>query len=177
MIPVEKEVQIHKMVMAGTPTAEIASLMEVSDSTVKRIKMAIAMSADVPEEKLARVRLLTTVGIGHEAISARMKMPVEVVRAIRRAQLLVSSYTKNPPACPTCGQVILPKEERGEHETTEIPRHIDAIHAAELFVLADDVIGLAKANTVRNVLFYDIADRAERLLETLTGVKDAEESD
>jgi len=175
MIPIQKETQIHKMIFAGAPTGEIAEAMGVSASTVRRIRVAIRLSENVESRRKARVRLLTMGGLSQEAISAKLKLPVNVVKAIKRTQFLLASVVESPHPCPTCGNVMLPDEKENEHEITETPKYIRAFHATELFILADEVVGLAKAETVRNMLFYDIADRAERLLANITGENYAEE--
>jgi hypothetical protein len=70
---------------------------------------------------------------------------------------------------------MLPVDTEDEHYLTPPPEFVKREHAQALFALADEVVGLSKANTVRNMLFYDIADRMERLLATIIGEDYAEE--
>jgi hypothetical protein len=70
---------------------------------------------------------------------------------------------------------MLPINAEKEHAFTTPPASIPKNDARTLFILADEIVGLAKANTVRNMLFYGIADRMELLLASIVGEDYVEE--
>ena len=174
MIPLEKEAQIHKMLLAGTPQRDVSEAMGVSPSTVVRISRAIRLASEIDDRRRKRTRLLLIGGLSPESISAKLSIPIDAVWAIKRADFLMASVVESPRPCPTCGSIMLPAEEGEEHELTTPPPRIAGWYTRDLFVLADEIVGLAKAHTVCNLLFYNIADRAERLIAAIIGEENDE---
>lgn len=175
MIPLEKEIQIHKMLLAGSPQKEVATRTEVSASTVARIARANRLADEIEDKIRVRARMFLIGGLSPEAVASHLGISIEAVWAIQRSEFLLASVVETPHPCPTCGSVMLPIDTEDEHYLTIPPAGISKENARELFALADEVVGLAKAHTVRNMLFYDIADRMERLLATIVGEDYAEE--
>jgi hypothetical protein len=167
MIPLEKEIQIHKMLLAGSPQKEVAARAEVSASTVARIVRSNKLADEISERDRRRARMYLISGLTPEAVASHLDISIEAVWAIQRSELLLASVVETPHPCPTCGSVMLPADTEFEHYTTPPPRYIPCKHARVLFALADEVVGLSKAYAVRNMLFYDIADRMEVLLSTI----------
>jgi hypothetical protein len=166
MIPLEKETEIQKMLTAGTPQSVIAATVKVGASTVARISRSMRIANEFCGRERGKVKLLIISGMSPEAISARLGFELEAVKAIMRADLLLQYVVEKPHPCPTCGTVMLPEEPPEEHDSVEIPLPSEG-QTRELCALADEVIGLSKAMTIRNLLFYDIADRMERLFATI----------
>lgn len=175
MIPLEKEIQIHKMLLAGSPQKEIATRTEVSASTVARIARANRLADEISERDRRRARVFLTEGLTPEAVASRLEISIEAVWAIQRSEFLLASVVERPYPCPTCGSVMLPSDTETEHYLTTPPSFVKREHAQALYALADEVVGLSKAFTVRNMLFYDIADRMEALLITIRREDYAEE--
>jgi DNA-binding CsgD family transcriptional regulator len=168
MISIDTESNIHQMLMAGTPRNKIAEELGVSETTIGRIKRAIKMADDVPARTRERARALAISGISPKGISVALKIPVEVVQSIKRADFIRSRYTETVPTdCPTCGGAMVP-EEGEDHELSETPDSIKIEHARVLFEIADELVGLAKSYAVKNMLFYSLSDRAEAAITTIT---------
>ena len=175
MIPIDKEAAVQEMLVAGMLHSVICAQAGVSERTVGRIKRSLALAGSVSAKKRSRARVLVICGLTEPAISARLKLPVEVVRSIKRADFLLASVADVPYGCPTCGGTMLPEGEGEEHKLRRPPHDVTVKHARELFALADEIVGLAKLTTVNNLLFYEIADRAERLTAVIFGENHGEE--
>lgn len=161
------------MLAEGELHSDICKKVGVSERTVRRIKKALSVAGQVTDKKRSRVRVLVICGLTESAISSKLKIPVEAVRSVKRADFLLAATADSLCKCPTCGNAILPEGEGEEHEMRRPPNHMTIQHAQRLFSLADEMVGLAKLTTVSNFMFYSIAERAEGLTAAISGEKHA----
>lgn len=179
MIPLEKEVAIHEALLeTGLFQRAIAIKYDVSISTVERVNRSIRDAKKLSKRERSRARLLLSEGLSPGAIATRLSVPQEAVFGLRRSEFLKRSHVDSPFPCPTCGGVMLPDVDGEDYEIPAVPEYISQKHAKALYEMSSDVIGLAMANTIRNLLFYNIANLAENLHKKIgesNGEKETEE--
>ena len=168
MLSYEQELKIHKMLDEGRTHTEIMRDGEFKQHEISGVSAARAINKRTCERVREDIISLFMSGLSPNAVAAKLSVDEDVVRAVRRANLLHLRRVTLPHACPKCGAAILPKR-KSEYMPSKPPQEISQAAAKALFTAADDVVGLARANIIPNVLFFDIALRCQNIISDIGG--------
>ncbi len=174
MIPIEKEMAVREMLDNGLTCYRISKTLGLPVASAVAISRAKDLVASTPQTVCDDIYTLLTIGLSCKAIAAKMNVSVEVVVAVRRMRRCTIRHSQTPQKCMTCGGVILPRRGKA-YKPAQAPESIGRAYAAELFRIADDIVGLSVENVVPNLMFYNIAQRCKSVIHAITGERNGTE--
>lgn len=173
MISITKEEKVRALLSAGLSTKEIARVSGIASSTVLEIRIALDTAKRVSSRKRQRVVELLKAGLPLGQIEVRTRIPANAIHAIRRVEYLQKRFTEAgaPRTCPTCGAAAMlasggPRLAGGSQVT---PRPLTANESGPLLHIVEDAVALRNEGLVTNPLFYNLACRAEEVLNAISG--------
>lgn len=169
MISYNLELKIRELIKDGRTLKSISHETGVSFGTVQKIRESCDVYEKLDDETRGRVCSLLLAGLSARAVAMKLNIPHKTAVAVRRVLFIRPRRVDKPTKCPTCGGTAMPECEPGNHTPACVPRDIKQKDAQSLFVLADDVSALAASHAVHNVLFYNLADRAKAIVNSITG--------
>lgn len=174
MISYNKELRVRELISEGRSLKSISRETGVSFAAVQKISESCKVCERLDSGVRGQVCSLLLAGLSPSAVATKLNIPHDTVVAVRRVNFIRPRRVDKPTKCPTCGATAMPECEPGKHKPARIPQSIRQKDSQSLFVLADDVTALASSHTVHNILFYNLADRARAIINSITGEPDGQ---
>ena len=157
MLTVKEEEKVRELIFKGMHNKEISDKTKVSPRAVKRIMGTVGRARAVPMAARERIACLLTGGYSAEAVSAKLKISVLAVVAVRNYYYLRTNKAnrkKAVPLCDMCKDYIEVNRQGANYD-----------YDRTLLSVAEDIAALDRLGILGSPLFTGIASRARAAIE------------
>ena len=176
MISVKKEEAIRCLIRNRDTDNHIALMTDSSHRTIKKIRKSIALTGMYAASVRERVIFLLIGGFPMNAVAVKLKIPVEVVKAMHRYSYLHALQTNLKSVVSICNVCRRDIEATCEAPPEEWKRKIDISrllpHAEALHEIVCHVQGLDDLGVIASPLFCGIASLARKILEKINDTEE-----
>lgn len=171
-VSMEQETKIRSLLSGGLSNSYISATVDICRDTINRRRKLYASVDAITESDRNSIRAMLWEGIPIGAISVKLKIPETSVLNVQFFDV-ITAYRNDSlvKKCQECGSAIYPPCQTGGSNftaaRTKLSREVTQHEGRQLYGIALELLQLHDLHLITNPMFFDLAQRAERVMDEI----------